>query len=207
MTTIVHYGAGNLRSVIHAFERLDEPVVVASDAAAIEKATRLVLPGVGSFDAAMRNMEGTGILSVLQRRVREDKVPILGICLGMQMFTRQSEEGSLPGLGWIEGETVRFTFENGHGLKVPHIGWNEIHRLRACPMLENLESGSSFYFAHSYHVVCPDETVVSATAHHGREFVCAVQVDNLFGVQFHPEKSHILGETFLRNFLEATDPC
>lgn len=207
MTTIVHYGAGNLRSVIHAFERMDEPVVVSSDPAEIEKASRLVLPGVGSFDAAMQNLEQKGILPVLHRKVLEEKTPILGICLGMQMFSRRSEEGSLPGLSWINAETIRFAFENGHRLAVPHIGWNEIERRRACAMLDDLESGSSFYFAHSYHVVCQDPSVVVATSHYGREFVCAVQSDNLYGVQFHPEKSHILGERFLANFLGATPPC
>lgn len=207
MTTIVHYGAGNLRSVIHAFERLDEPVEVASDPERVRRARRLVLPGVGSFDAAMAHLDRTGILPVLNEQVMERKVPILGICLGMQMFTKRSEEGSLPGLGWIAGETVRFRFENGGGLKVPHIGWNEIERRRACPTLENFESGASFYFAHSYHVVCGDEEATAATSNYGGEFVAAVQKENLFGVQFHPEKSHILGERFLRNFLEATRSC
>lgn len=207
MTTIVHYGAGNLRSVIHAFERLDEPVAVSSEPAEIEKASRLVLPGVGSFDAAMRNLEDKGILPVLHRKVLEDRTPILGICLGMQMFSRRSEEGSLAGLGWIDAETIRFAFDNGQRLAVPHIGWNEIERRRACPMLADLDSGSSFYFAHSYHVVCHDRDVVVATSHYGREFVCAVQFENLYGVQFHPEKSHILGERFLTNFLGVTQPC
>ena len=203
MTVIVDYGAGNIRSVVRAFERLGETATVSSDPDTIEKAERLILPGVGSFDAAMTGMQRSQLLPVLEQRVRKDGVPILGICLGLQIFTRGSEEGTLPGLGWIAGETRKFpTTEKTR--KVPHIGWNNVALQRSTYLFDNLPVNPSLYFVHSYYVSCDRKEDILATSDYGHSFVSVAQVDNIVGVQFHPEKSAHLGLQVLANFLRNT---
>jgi len=202
MTVIVDYGAGNIRSVVRAFERLGEPATVSSDPEVVGKARRLILPGVGSFDAAMTGMEKSQLLPVLEEKVRKEGVPILGICLGLQIFTRGSEEGTLPGLGWIPGETRKFPVEGSR--KVPHIGWNNVVVSRPSYLFDNLPTNPSLYFVHSYYVTCDRDSDVLATSDYGRQFVSIAQVDNIIGVQFHPEKSAHLGLQVLVNFLRNT---
>jgi glutamine amidotransferase len=202
MTVIVDYGAGNIRSVVRAFERLGETATVSSDPDVVAKARRLILPGVGSFDAAMTGMKKSQLLPVLEEKVRKDGVPILGICLGLQIFTRGSEEGTLPGLGWIPGETRKFPVESSR--KVPHIGWNNVVLSRPTYLFDNLPMNPSLYFVHSYYVSCDREEDILATSDYGRQFVSMAQVDNIFGVQFHPEKSAHLGLQLLVNFLRNT---
>jgi glutamine amidotransferase len=170
----------------------------------IEQADKLILPGVGAFDAGMQNLEMRGLLPVLNRRVLEEKVPILGLCLGMQLFSRGSEEGQLPGLGWIDANTVKFNFDNGKThLKIPHMGWNSSRVLRPSPLwLEPPKEDPWFYFVHSYYVKCNQERNILATTTYGEDFTSMVIQDNIVGTQFHPEKSHRYGMELMKNFAE-----
>lgn len=206
MTTIVHYGAGNLHSVARALERLEEPSTISSDPAVIARAERLILPGVGSFDAAMTGLGASGLLPVLEDKVHQEKVPVLGICLGMQLFTFKSEEGSLPGLGWIPGQTRRF-IPTADATRVPHIGWNEVRPRRPSDLLAHLPEVPAFYFVHSYYVTCDDAADVLAESSYACPFISAVRRDNIVGVQFHPEKSQHLGLQLLANFLKMSPAC
>lgn len=203
MTTIVHYGAGNIRSVQRALERLGEPSVITSDPEVVRKANRLILPGVGSFDAAMQNLKSHGLVEVLRQRVLEEGVPILGICLGLQLFTQSSEEGTEPGLGWIAGATRRFEPIDAT-MKIPHIGWNEIAIDKTSSLFAGFPDVPSLYFVHSYYVTCEDPSVVVARTTYGQTFVSAIQTGNIHGVQFHPEKSQQIGLQLLANFLGTT---
>jgi len=203
MIVIIDYDMGNLGSILNMLKRIGAQAIISSAIKDLEIADKLILPGVGAFDTGMSNLQEGGFLPVLQERVLNDKIPILGICLGIQLFTRRSEEGDLPGLGWVAGETIRFRFSaDQDSLKIPHMGWNLIKPVRSHPLVRGLEEEAAFYFVHSYHVVCEDPADVLATTHHGFEFVSALQRGNIMGTQFHPEKSHRYGLTLLRNFAE-----
>lgn len=205
MIVIVDYGMGNLRSIQNKIERLDASVIISSNLDDIERADRLILPGVGAFDAAMANLERLGMIPVLDRKVLRDHVPILGICLGMQLFSKFGEEGNAEGLGWIDARTVRFDFAgNGHGLKIPHMGWNSITVRKPSPVLDGIDLDANFYFVHSYHVRCNDPADVLATTDYGLQFASMVQRDNIIGAQFHPEKSHFHGVHLLENFARGS---
>jgi len=200
---VIDYGLGKLGSLVNMLKRLGADVATTTQAAVITKAKKLILPGVGAFDTGVKNLQESGLISLLTAKVLEEGTPILGICLGMQLLSRRSEEGNLPGLGWLDAETVRFKFDGlNAGLKIPHMGWNQL-RVRKChPVMAGLESDSRFYFVHSYHVICANESNVLAQTTYGFDFVSAVVKDNVLGVQFHPEKSHRYGMRLLRNFLE-----
>ena len=150
----------------------------------------------------MGNLNEMGLVPLLREAVLEGSKPLLGICLGMQLLTSRSEEGAVAGLGWIEGETIRFRVDHQSGLKIPHMGWNSVRPVRTDTLFRGLDKESAFYFAHSYHVVCAAKADILATCDHGYEFVCSVQKGNVFGIQFHPEKSHRFGLTLLKNFAE-----
>lgn len=169
----------------------------------IERADKLILPGVGAFDNGMKNLEERGLIPLLSAKVLGDKTPILGLCLGMQLFTKRSEEGQLPGLGWLEAKTVRFKFdqERAH-LKIPHMGWNTIKICQSHPIFSDLHDKPRFYFVHSYHVICEGADTVLAQTNYGYTFTSVVIRDNILGVQFHPEKSHKFGMKLFRNFVE-----
>jgi len=200
---IIDYGMGNLGSIYNMLNRIGVRSVVSSDPGEIALAEKLILPGVGAFDRAMQSLERLGLLPVLNERVLVNKVPFLGICLGMQLLSLRSEEGELPGLGWIDAETVRFVLDEENAtLKIPHMGWNTIEVKRRSPILDDRYDGSRFYFVHSYHVRCADDANVLATARYGILFHAAVIRDNIMGTQFHPEKSHKFGLKLLRNFSE-----
>ena len=200
MIVIVDYGIGNLASVLNMFKKIGATnVCISKDYALIEKASKLILPGVGAFDAGMDNLEKSGLIPLLNKKVIEDKILLLGICLGMQLLTKKSEEGVKPGLGWIDAETVKFNLDPSLKLKVPHMGWNYIKVLNQNPLME-IESKSRFYFVHSYYVKCKDESQSLATSHFGFDFTCMVNKDNIYGVQFHPEKSLKFGMQILENF-------
>jgi len=202
MIVIVNYGIGNLDSVARAFRACEAEAVVSSRPEDIDQADGIVLPGVGSFAKAMQNLNEGGLLAALNRRVIEQQTPILGICLGFQMFTKGSEEGGVDGLGWIDAETRRFDFSRQHQpCKIPHMGWNDLHAQKAGPLFEGIHADACFYFAHSYCVSCNDECAVLATTDYGYEFVSAVERGNIFGTQFHPEKSHANGLKILKNFI------
>ena len=199
MITILDYGMGNLGSIVNMFKRIGEAVMVSGDAEQIAGAEKLLLPGVGAFDAAMQRINAMdGIREVLDRKVLIEQTPLLGICLGMQLLTHSSEEGKLPGLGYIPGQTVRFPASAS--LKVPHMGWNLIQQVHPSPLIENLPEDPRFYFVHSYYVQVEEKAHCIATAHYGRDFDAVIQRDNVFGAQFHPEKSHKFGMKLLENF-------
>lgn len=185
------------------FRKLGVAAAVSGDPAELHRASHLVLPGVGSFDAGMSSLRKTGLEAVLADLVNGRKIPILGICLGMQLLTDNSEEGDLPGLGWVKGRTMRFRGEAMDGLKIPHMGWNSVRAARPNPLIpaEAVED-PRFYFVHSYHVVPDDASVVIGRTRYGAEFVSAVSQGNIHGVQFHPEKSHQYGLALLRGFAE-----
>lgn len=202
MIVIVDYGMGNLGSMVNLFKKIRVEAMISCDPATIERADKLVLPGVGAFDSGMRNLESRGLVPVLNRRVVEEKVPILGVCLGMQLLCKKSEEGKLPGLAWLDAETIRFNFEDSKSqLKIPHMGWNSVGICQTNSLFGGLEAVNRFYFVHSYHVVCHNPADVLATAHHGYDFTAAFSHENIYGVQFHPEKSHRFGMALLKNFV------
>lgn len=194
---------GNLGSIDNMLKKIGVEVKISSELADIASATKLILPGVGSFDNGMNNLRELGLLDVLKEQVLCQNTPILGICLGMQLFTGSSEEGTQPGLGWIDAETVRFSFpdEMAH-LRVPHMGWNTIDVKYKGSILDDLYDEPRFYFVHSYHVRCSRQANVLATARYGYDFHSAVIKGNIIGTQFHPEKSHKYGLRVLQNFVE-----
>ena len=203
MIVLVNYRVGNFGSILNMLKKMGIEATISSNISDIKKADKLILAGVGAYDNGMKNLIDLGLISVLTDKVIKDKTPILGICLGMQLLTKQSEEGVLPGLGWIEGQTVKFKFNNNHkNLKVPHMGWNTVNTNKQSALFDGLNQESRFYFVHSYHVVCNDENDILAKTSYGSEFVSAIQRDSIMGVQFHPEKSHKFGMKLLKNFVE-----
>ncbi len=204
MIIVLDYGMGNPGSMHNMFRRIGAHAVVASDYETLMSASAIVLPGVGAFDNGMKKLRSAGILELLKQRVLHDKVPFLGVCLGMQLLFEKSEEGTLPGLGWIPGQVKRFNFSSTGktGLKIPHMGWNLVRPINDSSLFRGLYEEPRFYFVHSYYVVCSDKTHLLGTSEYGHPFVSAVQKDNIFGVQFHPEKSHRFGMSLLKNFAE-----
>lgn len=203
MIVVVNYGIGNLDSVVRAFRKCGAEVTVSSDPPTVSGASGIVLPGVGSFDEAINNLKTSGMIPILNHAVLEARKPVLGICLGFQLFTRSSEEGHEQGFGWIDGETTRIRSNPAEGaVKIPHMGWNDLEVRKTSPLLDGVPPDACFYFAHSFCVVCHEKDAVLATSSYGQEFVAAVAKDNLFGVQFHPEKSHASGLQLVRNFIE-----
>lgn len=203
MIIIVDYGVGNLGSISNMFKKIGFKAVTSSKTETLQSADKLILPGVGAFDPGMRKLHETGLVPVLNELVLEKKVPALGLCLGMQLMTRKSEEGVEAGLGWIDAETVRFKFgqENAH-LKVPHMGWNTLDIQRQHPLVSDLGPESRFYFVHSYHVVCEDDADVVAYTDYGYPLAAVINKGNVMGAQFHPEKSHKFGMQLLKSFAE-----
>lgn len=200
MITVVDYNMGNVKSIMNMLKKIGIKSVLSRDTADILKADRLILPGVGSFDTAMTHLKQYGLIDVLTTKVLEQKTPVLGICLGMQIMARGSEEGSLPGLGWFDANVKKFNFDIGQEDKkipIPHMGWNNISLQAPHPLFDSLEE-ARFYFVHSYHVECKSN--ILATATYGYEFVCAIGRGNIYAVQFHPEKSHRFGMRLLQNF-------
>ena len=199
MITIVDYGMGNLGSVQNMLNRIGVESQITSSIADIEQAHKLLLPGVGAFGAAMSLIREKNLIDILNYKVIEEKVPILGICLGMQLITKSSEEGNVKGLGWIDAVTKKFQFQD-NSLKVPHMGWNFIELKKDSALVKNLNVESKFYFVHSYYVECANPDSVVATTFHGNNFHSIIQNGNIFGAQFHPEKSHKFGMQLLTNF-------
>jgi imidazole glycerol-phosphate synthase subunit HisH len=199
---IVDYGMGNLRSIQHKLKSIEIESWITSDVLEIEKADVIIFPGVGHFARGMQNLNGYGLIPVLTRKVIEEKTPIMGICLGMQLFTQRSEEGNVEGLGWIDAITRKFNFDGAQEmLRLPHIAWNTLSPARESPLLDHLRPDQRFYFIHSYHVCCNNPNDVLTTTRYGYEFVSSVRHANIFGVQFHPEKSHLDGMQLIRNFM------
>jgi imidazole glycerol-phosphate synthase subunit HisH len=200
MITIVDYGMGNVGSIQNMLKRIGVATIVTCDRAELARATKVILPGVGAFDSAMQRINESGIRDLLNRKALIEQVPVLGICLGMQLLTRGSEEGALPGLGWIPSETRRFPAQPG--LKVPHMGWNVARGVTPSGLTREFDDDPRFYFVHSYYVAVdqPDHSILKTV--YGVEFDSAVQHGNIYGAQFHPEKSHRYGMRLLRNFAD-----
>ena len=203
MIIIIDYGLGNILAFVNTFKRMNIPVSVAGNAGELSKATKLILPGVGAFDHAMEMLQASGMRQPLDELVLERKVPVLGICVGMQILADFSEEGSLPGLGWVSGHVRVFRPEfQLAGLPLPHMGWNDVHPAENQKLFKGLQTDAQFYFLHSYFFECMQQENVAAVADYGMEFSCAVHSGNVYGVQFHPEKSHRYGATLLKNFAQ-----
>jgi glutamine amidotransferase len=201
MIVVVDYKMGNIGSILNMLRKAGHQAEVSADPARIAAASRLILPGVGAFDAGMQNLSDSGLIPLLTERVKSARVPTLGICLGMQLMVERSAEGALPGLGWVAGEAQRFQPTEG-ALKVPHMGWNTVAATRSSALTDDLPSEPRFYFVHSYHVRCRDNSDALLRTRYGIEFVSAFQHENIWGVQFHPEKSHKFGMRLLANFAE-----
>jgi glutamine amidotransferase len=199
--TIINYGFGNLGSIINMLKKIGVPSVIASESDDIARARKIILPGVGHFDRAMERIGQGGLREALDHKALVEGVPILGICLGMQLMTESSEEGALSGLGWIPAKTVRFNIPADLNLKIPHMGWNLVSRSMPSALTENFGPEHRFYFVHSFHVQVADKRYSILQTKHGELFDSAIQKDNIFGVQFHPEKSHHYGMQLLDNFV------
>lgn len=202
MTGIVNYGMGNLHSVQNMLKYLGYNSQVVEDPLTIHDMDRLILPGVGCYGEAMKQIHSMNLDEALKEFALNLKRPILGICLGMQLLTEYSEEGECSGLGFIKGQTCRFSFDNDGEMKVPHMGWNNLILSKRSDLLNNIEDNDRFYFVHSYYVKCENNESSLAKTEYGIKFDSVIQNENIYGVQFHPEKSHRFGMKILSNFME-----
>jgi glutamine amidotransferase len=203
MIAIVDYGLGNVRAFANVFAALDVQCSIATRPEQLQGAAKVVLPGVGAFDQAMQRLRASGMRPVLDEMALERAVPVLGVCVGMQILAASSAEGGEPGLGWIDGHVEKFPeTDAARRIWVPHMGWNGVRALRAGRLFDGLDADSRFYFLHSYYMRCRSPDDALAVTDYGGEFVCAVARRNVFGVQFHPEKSHAAGVRLLKNFAE-----
>lgn len=201
MIHIVDYGLGNIRALMTSFERLGVVAIRAQNASDLTGATKLILPGVGAFDSALERLNKSGMRDVLDRLVIEQRTPVLGICVGMQMMADSSEEGSMPGLSWIPGQVKQFSTETEfRDLPMPHMGWNDVSPVWSNPLFSGIELDSRFYFLHSYFFKVHSKEHTAAVTSYGIDFASAVSSGNVYGVQFHPEKSHRFGTHLLKNF-------
>ena len=199
---IINVGLGNVASIQRMLGRVGARGSYISSCKEITECDALILPGVGHFDEGIRALRGADLIEAVKSLVCDKKTPILGICLGMQLLCRSSEEGSEPGLGLIDADVRRFRSSGNAKLKVPHMGWNVVQTGSSNPLIRHTEEEQRFYFVHSYQVVPDDPAVVIGTANYGGEFCAAFQKDNIFGVQFHPEKSHRFGMALMKRFVE-----
>jgi len=198
---IIDYGMGNLRSVQKKFEKIGAQVTISSNPDEIARAGKLLLPGVGHFGNAVKKIKQLGIWDTLNKKVLDDKTPILGICLGMQLMAKHSQEGDEQGFGWFDAEVLRFNVNDKLKYKIPHTGWNSAISQKENPLMNNLDSNAEYYFVHAYHIKCNNPEDILATTVYDYEFTSAIQRGNIYGTQFHPEKSHNFGEKLLQNFL------
>lgn len=201
MIAVVNYGLGNVQAFINLYERGNVPAFVASNSDDLQKADKIILPGVGAFDTAMRKLAKSKMIDGMRRLVLDHKVPILGVCVGMQILAQSSEEGDLSGLGWIDGVVKKFNVSDMKGDNyLPHMGWNNINPKKENALILKMNNESRFYFLHSYYFSCSNKDDIIATSDYGFEFDSIINNKNIYGVQFHPEKSHRSGEKLLYNF-------
>jgi glutamine amidotransferase len=198
---IVDYGMGNTNSVKKQIEKTTKSVIISSKIDDILTATKLILPGVGHFQTAMSNLKSNHLIDPLNKAVLELKTPILGICLGMQLMTNHSEEGNVDGLSWVDGNIKYFDFKNNAFYKRPHMGWNQTKHNKRSSLLNNIGEEEEYYFVHSYYMVSNDSNDILCSTEYEIEFTSAFEKNNIFGVQFHPEKSHSAGEQMIKNFI------
>ncbi len=198
MIKIVNYGLGNVKAFFNIYKSLNINCEICEDPSALKNATKIILPGVGSFDWAMNKLNSSGMRGILDELVLEKRVPILGICIGMQIMANSSEEGNEKGLSWIKGENVHLKKNNQAKITLPHMGWNNV--IDNGELMKNIED-PNFYFLHSYHLTTEDNSIIDGYAHYGKDFICSISKNKtIFGVQFHPEKSHYWGVKLLSNF-------
>jgi imidazole glycerol-phosphate synthase subunit HisH len=203
MITIIDYGVGNIKAFVNIYKQLNIPVSIAKDKEELATANKLILPGVGNFDYTMQRFNDSGLRDEVSYLVLEKKIPILGVCVGMQMLAKSSEEGQLEGLNWVSGHVAKFdAAQVTTQLPLPHMGWNDVNPVSYNPLLANIDEKPKFYFLHSYYFKCDNADDSIATADYGTHFTCAVNHNNIYGTQFHPEKSHRFGIQLLKNFAE-----
>ncbi len=200
MITIVNYGVGNLASIKNMLKKAGFEAVLATEKNEIEKASKIILPGIGAFDHCMSEFNKSGLRELVTKKVLGEKTPVLGICVGLQMLMESSEEGVEPGLGWIKGKTIKFKKETLGDLKIPHMGWTNVQIVKDTLLTQQLGDEPRFYFVHSYYVQPEEQSDIMLTATYGYEFTAAINHENIFGAQFHPEKSHKYGMKILENF-------
>lgn len=198
---IIDYGMGNLHSVKRKLNRIGVDASISSNPKEIEAADKLILPGVGHFRKAIENIKKLEIWDVLNFSVLTQHKPILGICLGMQLMAQHSEEGNEHGLGWFDADVVKFSVNDTLAFKVPHTGWNQIIKVKESPLMKDIPDLAEFYFVHSYHFKCNSDTDILNESDYEYRFTSAIEKGNIFGVQYHPEKSHDVGEKLLKNFI------
>jgi len=199
---IPDYGCGNLASIVRMVSRVGGEIAISSNASDLAQADKIILAGVGAFDHGMAGLRDGGWIDALNEAVLMRRVPVLGICLGMQLMCKSSEEGQLPGLGWVDAEVRRFNLQHDSSLKVPHMGWNTVTVAKANPLISDDQGEQRFYFVHAYHVICNNPNDTLAITQHGYDFTAAFGHENIFGVQFHPEKSHKFGMALIKKFVE-----
>jgi len=203
MITIIDYGLGNVLAFANVYKRLNIATAVAKGPADLRAATKLILPGVGAFDHAMELLQRSGMRETLDEMVLSRSVPVLGVCVGMQILAARSEEGRLQGLGWVDGDVRKFDVASfRQRTHLPHMGWNDVKPVRSSALFAGLETDARFYFLHSYYFHCARREEVLAEADYGTTFSCAIEANRIYGVQFHPEKSHRYGVRLLKNFAE-----
>jgi len=204
MLAIIDYSVGNLASVKNMLKKIGVEAVITRDAQVIAAADRIILPGVGAFDHCMQMFNGSGLRDLVTRKAMEEKVPLLGICVGLQMLGESSEEGSERGLGWVKGGSIKFRQQELGKLKIPHMGWTDVHAGKPSSLMDGYGEVPRFYFVHSYHLVLENKEDELIAANYGYDFTAGVQKGNIYGVQFHPEKSHKFGMKLLENFSKIT---
>ena len=201
MITIIDYGVGNIFAFQNVYKRLNIPTRIAKTVKDLENADKLILPGVGHFDYAMSQLNNSGMRERLDELVIIEKKPIIGICVGMQMMAKKSDEGTVAGLGWIDADVKKFDASTiKFHTKLPHMGWNDVEPILNHPLFEGLEKDAIFYFLHSYYFNCNNNNEIISKSEYGIKFASSVQHENIYGIQFHPEKSHSNGERLLHNF-------
>jgi glutamine amidotransferase len=202
MVAVIDYGIGNTGSICKMIEKLGYETCVTNNELEIRKSERIVLPGVGSFDNAAKKLHETGLISLLSELALQSNKPFLGICLGMQLLFKSSDEGIENGLGWLDGRVIKFDHTKMTSEKIPHMGWNTVNFNPESPLFKDINNDIRFYFTHSFHVANVNESEIIGMTNFGYDFICAVQKNNIFGVQFHPEKSHKFGLQLMQKFLE-----